>query len=101
MRILLGVLLISLIACALPRTPAKEKEGYSTDEESRRQHYLEEFTSEARSPLKAADTSMVDFYPAGYFLPGFSTFKPTPEAQPFDLRLPTAVSPGNTGNTAN
>jgi uncharacterized protein (DUF1684 family) len=48
-----------------------------------RAEYKADFLSNPRSPLRAADTSMLDFFPAKKEWAISATFTRTPEAQPF------------------
>jgi uncharacterized protein (DUF1684 family) len=57
-----------------------------------RQHYREEFLTEARSPLKAADTAFLDFYAPDAAWSFRARFERTPEAKPFDMATYSGVT---------
>lgn len=50
-----------------------------------RETYKEEFLTDPRSPLNAADTAFLDFYPPDPAWAIRATFERTPEAKPFEL----------------
>jgi uncharacterized protein (DUF1684 family) len=50
-----------------------------------RKHYKEEFITEERSPLKAADTGYLEFFKIDKRYRVVATFKATPDAQAFDM----------------
>jgi len=50
-----------------------------------RKKYKEDFLTDARSPLKAEDTSFLRFYPADHNYCFLVDFKETPDTKPFDM----------------
>ncbi len=70
------VFIIGLNSCSSPLT--KEITEF-------RKEYFREFLSDPRSPLKEADLSKLDFYPASVNARVTASFEPTLDAQPFDM----------------
>lgn len=59
--------------------------AFSAEIARHREHYKQEFLTEPRSPLKAADTAFLDFFPADPAWRVVTRFERAPDAQPFDL----------------
>ena len=59
--------------------------AYSQQIDQHRQHYKQEFLTEARSPLTAKDTALLDFYPPAPDWQVTTRFERTPDAEPFDM----------------
>lgn len=76
---LLGLICLSA-AQAQPPDPA-----FAVEIEQHRTHYKQDFLSNPRSPLSAADTTLLDFFPAAPMWQCVARFEPTPDAEPFDM----------------
>ena len=59
--------------------------AYLSEIAQHRAHYKVEFLTEPRSPLTAADTAFLDFFPANPVWRLEARFNPTPDALPFDM----------------
>ncbi len=59
--------------------------AFSVEIARHREHYKQEFLTEARSPLRAPDTAFLDFFPADPAWRVTTHFERTPDARPFDL----------------
>lgn len=77
----LFILLVSPFSLMAQSSPA----DFAAEIARHRQHYREEFLTESRSPLSAADTAFLDFYPADVAWRVEAYFEPTPDAEVFDM----------------
>lgn len=59
--------------------------GFTTEIEQHRTHYKQGFLTNPRSPLGAADTALLEFFPPDPAWKCLARFEPTPDAEPFDL----------------
>jgi len=50
-----------------------------------REHYKQDFLTNPRAPLRAADTALLDFFPPDPTWRLSARFEATPDAQPFDM----------------
>lgn len=75
-----------LITCSLLLMVAASKaQSYNDSILAHIQHYKQEFVTEERSPLKAADTGYLRFFAPDKHYRVHATFKATPDAKPFDM----------------
>jgi len=58
---------------------------FSTEIARHRANYKQEFLTNPRSPLAAADTALLDFFPPEPAWRLAARFEPTPDAPPFDM----------------
>jgi uncharacterized protein (DUF1684 family) len=77
--------LITLVVLAALPAFAQSSGSYAARLAAHRLHYAREFVTEPRSPLTAADTALLDFFPADstWLLP--ARLERTPHSEPFDL----------------
>lgn len=85
MKTLSLALLLSLCWAAALHAQTAEQKKFAAEIQQHRNAYKEDFLVDSRSPLSAADTSMLDFYPPdpAYTIP--ARFERTPDAKPFEL----------------
>ncbi len=76
---------IILIALAVLMPLTMQAQSFSDSIAQFRRHYKEEFITEERSPLKAADTGYLEFFKADKHYRVTATFIATPDAQSFDM----------------
>jgi uncharacterized protein (DUF1684 family) len=76
---------IVLLSYILLGSIATQAQTYTDSIAQRRQKYKMEFLEDKNSPLKAADTSHLKFFPADETYRVIASFTPTPNAKPFDI----------------
>ena len=60
-------------------------ENYEHDIEKHRKNYKEEFINHPRSPITAADTGFINFFPANHSWNIIANFTETPDSKAFEL----------------
>jgi uncharacterized protein (DUF1684 family) len=78
-------LVFSAFFCFSALTAQQSNTEFSTEIDRHRAHYKQEFLEDARSPLTAQDTALLDFYPSNTDWNLLAKFERTPDAEPFDL----------------
>jgi len=82
LRIALKVFLLNFPALLFSQSHV---ENYEHDIEKHRKNYKEEFINHPRSPITAADTGFINFFPANHSWNIIANFTETPDSKAFEL----------------
>ena len=80
--VIFALLTYSLALSAQEAAPS----DYNQEISQHREYYKQEFLTNPRSPLRAQDTALLDFYPPDPNWRIQTRFERTPDAQPFDMQ---------------
>lgn len=79
------VLFLFFSFAGFPLNAQTSDTGFAAEIERHREHYKQEFLTNPRAPLRAADTALLDFFPPDPAWRLSARFEATPDAQPFDM----------------